>query len=1548
MAIFEFKAGVSAEVKDQAVLEAALGNFEKLNKILGKGGQRIPYDVKINVSGVAEVKKGAEVTEQLTAQQRNAKTAIQAMTRAQEGSLTSLRQTVNSLKQQRDQLASTSAAWAGYNTQVKAAQTALSQAQGVQAGSLVDLRNQREELKKLRDATARFPSGPGGGDGGQSWNDLNYQIRQIDGQINKVTPGFSSFFSTLSRIATVQAGFIALTSALSAIGGVVNSYVSRTKQLEAFGLALKNVGLTQAETSAAFKEATAIATRLGAPVQQVEKSYQRMVPALRAVGADSKKTSKFIESITARTQTLGLSTEESGRLFEAFAQVLSKGKLQAEELNQQISELDGAFRTQLADALGVSVEALTKLVEAGKITAPVFVEAVTKMSNGVEELQKRIKNGTATIQQLQNQIANISVATLSQIGGAIEPGIKSFLKLSNTVAAFFLEFSKTEVFKTLVIIFNQSAKGVEVFVSALLKVLDVVLKILQPIATAVNVLLGFGDAFGGVIGLAIIFGSTLLLIKGAVAGLAVLTTATTALRAFGAAMAAAGGAQNKLVGTGTVGALGGVRQGAENARAAIVGMGRGLANSAASFVGFNSAVTSAGQGVSAASAAVSKAPSTFRAFSQAATQTTAAAANLGNTAGQTSVRYAQFRAEVLKLNPVLRTAGLACLGAGQGINALGAAAGTVGGQIKQGIGSALVGLVNPVTVLIVLFGILSQLFTANAKGADRIKQAYAGVLAPLNEEFDRAAASQKKAAQGSEALAQSVKKTIPAVKKSADTAGASAFAWGALTVGLVVLTGVLAGAAVASGGLATPLVAASGSATAAAAAMAGFGGAIVITTGHLVAAGIVAAGLGGVFLTVAEASKQLEKQGVSQALVKNYQDVRGAVEKVSKQIGDLGGKVGQVDFSKFAEGSKNLGELGLKYRAAAKTIREKIEADKELLKTENAAKDRNQANIDALKAQIAANQVVLGQMEASAEAVSNETATRIAFGRAVDAATVSVEDLNKAEKISNEIIDISAIKARTDALQKYGKLQSDQARLGAANLAIETAASGQRLALAQTQLKLLDLKKAKVGSLDLEEQASARALTNTVLTETEKQAQAQNQLGQAITEAFAQGIAKVRELAGIYGQVTQGLKTGFDGLTNGLNSGIQASLGLINSVIEVETAGMAENSAAKKAMIMEGLRAQAQANELEREIGQFKLDVQNRIAQNEARIAQIRLEAEAQIAEKRGQTGIANAYREAAGAQDQIISGLQKQYEIESRVLDINKQQKDQALISRGIQLEGGRLSANTVAEQIGVQRVSLGEAKAGLSQLVYESKQLVTSLGKGATAASDMQVEIEETQTGQGEREAQAVAKAYKDAADNVKNLSEEMSKTGVSVDAFLKGMLGVKDVSAGIAKDIRETAAILGTGRAGGAPARATGGPVTAGQQYFVNDGGGREAFLSRTGKFSMLPAGRNLNWTAPSSGSIIPANYIDQYRKNSFISDLMGRNKGDVAVSSIKSNNASASVDSGNLAQRVASAMSSSGTTQRITNNVTIQSQEPVTDASKIMTNVARMRLRSAGRI
>jgi hypothetical protein len=150
-------------------------------------------------------------------------------------------------------------------------------------------------------------------------------------------------------------------------------------------------------------------------------------------------------------------------------------------------------------------------------------------------------------------------------------------------------------------------------------------------------------------------------------------------------------------------------------------------------------------------------------------------------------------------------------------------------------------------------------------------------------------------------------------------------------------------------------------------------------------------------------------------------------------------------------------------------------------------------------------------------------------------------------------------------------------------------------------------------------------------------------------------------------------------------------------------------------------------------------------------------------------------------------------------------------------------------------------------------------------------------------------------------------------------------------------------------GGGARWMGGPVAGGQTYRVNDAGlGRESFMNKFGDVKLLPAGSNINWTAPSAGTILPAAITKQLTNNSQYNSQIANSRSKLSpMQSSISGNGDTGV-SGNLVKQMTAALTGSGGNQRITNNVTIQSQQPVTDASQIMTNVARMRLRSGRRI
>jgi len=399
--------------------------------------------------------------------------SLNTLTGAEKGSATALKQGLSAAKQKLSSLNKTSAAYSHTEQKVRGYQEALNKVNGVMAGSIAQKRQLATRLQKLSESYVQ---------GSVEQRRYAAELKKINAEISGANGPFRTFFGVLNKVASAQAGFVAFSAIIGTFTGKINELINQQKQLQGFDLALKNIGLSSVQASEALAEAAGIANRLGAPIQQVEKSFKRMIPALKAVGVNSKDSSKFIEAIAARTQTLGLNTEQSGRFLEAFAQVLSKGKLQAEELNQQISELDGAFRTQLADALNVTTQELEGMISNSRVTSKVFVEAVSKMANGAELLAAMVRDGNETVQQLQNQINNLKVNNLRAIAVALDPGIKAFFAIQKSIEQFIASVANSQFGALLADTFNNIVLAIRDFVNIMLTAAKAVIFILEPIS----------------------------------------------------------------------------------------------------------------------------------------------------------------------------------------------------------------------------------------------------------------------------------------------------------------------------------------------------------------------------------------------------------------------------------------------------------------------------------------------------------------------------------------------------------------------------------------------------------------------------------------------------------------------------------------------------------------------------------------------------------------------------------------------------------------------------------------------------------------------------------------------------------------------------------------------------------------------------------------------------------------------------------------------------------------------------------------------------------
>lgn len=122
---------------------------------------------------------------------------------------------------------------------------------------------------------------------------------------------------------------------------------------------------------------------------------------------------------------------------------------------------------------------------------------------------------------------------------------------------------------------------------------------------------------------------------------------------------------------------------------------------------------------------------------------------------------------------------------------------------------------------------------------------------------------------------------------------------------------------------------------------------------------------------------------------------------------------------------------------------------------------------------------------------------------------------------------------------------------------------------------------------------------------------------------------------------------------------------------------------------------------------------------------------------------------------------------------------------------------------------------------------------------------------------------------------------------------------------------------------PARASGGPVSGGSRYTVNELG-KEAFLSASGKLSMIKAPSYGTWTAPSSGTVIPAHLTSQL---------------DIPATGINIKNINTSPSG--MVSAISNARSNVRQGDNISNSVTIQSAQPRQTASDVMVQLAKLK-------
>jgi len=170
------------------------------------------------------------------------------------------------------------------------------------------------------------------------------------------------------------------------LSGVANY----TKELNLAKITLAQASTGQEDYNKNLRIARQISTDYTVGLKETIQGYSQVSVAAKANGLTLKDTENIYRGVVAAGTAFGKSQEDLDAIVRATVQVLSKGKLSAEELQGQIGErLPGAV-AKFAEATGRSLPQLAKDLEDGKVNIADFVKFTEKQVQNYDEIAKII------------------------------------------------------------------------------------------------------------------------------------------------------------------------------------------------------------------------------------------------------------------------------------------------------------------------------------------------------------------------------------------------------------------------------------------------------------------------------------------------------------------------------------------------------------------------------------------------------------------------------------------------------------------------------------------------------------------------------------------------------------------------------------------------------------------------------------------------------------------------------------------------------------------------------------------------------------------------------------------------------------------------------------------------------------------------------------------------------------------------------------------------------------------------------------------------------
>lgn len=227
-------------------------------------------------------------------------------------------------------------------------------------------------------------------------------IEQNEKALKKMDASMGNFHRNVGNYSGALNGFANnFQQAIVGIIGVSTAFEAVAKsmkvidQMTRLKLSLDAVSASSAQTTQRWSMISGLADSTGQDIIRLTDAYVSFTAATRGTALEGTQADKIFKSFAGSFSALGKSSEVAERGLYAVQQMISKGKVSSEELNQQLAEALPGANKLFADAMKLSTAQLADQMKKGNILA---TDVLPKVAEALEKLYgDRAQQNTKTI-----------------------------------------------------------------------------------------------------------------------------------------------------------------------------------------------------------------------------------------------------------------------------------------------------------------------------------------------------------------------------------------------------------------------------------------------------------------------------------------------------------------------------------------------------------------------------------------------------------------------------------------------------------------------------------------------------------------------------------------------------------------------------------------------------------------------------------------------------------------------------------------------------------------------------------------------------------------------------------------------------------------------------------------------------------------------------------------------------------------------------------------------------------------------------------------------